>query len=399
MADKNITALTAASTLDGTELAIVTQGGNSRKSTIKRFVEEVVHALTGKTTPVDADEMMITDSAASFVGKKVTLTNFKAFLKTYFDGLYTSGTGTGVTTSRSIISGAGLTGGGDLSADRTLAVGAGTGVTVNADDVAVNISGLTADGSPDGAADYVMTYDNSATTLKKVLLNNLPTASGSVSTSRTITSGAGLTGGGDLSADRTLAVGAGTGISVNADDVQIASAYQSIGVQTIWVPAGAMVADTVNGPSAGAVQPSSHGVIFPTLDFDTSTQEYAQFQIRMPKGWNEGTVTFVPTWSHPSTSTNFGVVWKLDGVACSDDDAGDASFGTGQTSTDTGGTTNDIYIGPASSAITIAGTPAAEDLVTFRIYRVPSDGSDTLAVDARLHGVTVYYTIDAANDA
>lgn len=88
MADKSITGLTAASTLDGTELAVVTQGGNSRKSTLKRFVEEVVHALTGKTTPVDADEMLITDSAASFVGKKVTLTNFKAFMKTYFDTLY-----------------------------------------------------------------------------------------------------------------------------------------------------------------------------------------------------------------------------------------------------------------------------------------------------------------------
>lgn len=40
--------------------------------------------------------------------------------------------------SRQIISGAGLTGGGDLTADRTLAVGAGTGITVNADDVAAD---------------------------------------------------------------------------------------------------------------------------------------------------------------------------------------------------------------------------------------------------------------------
>lgn len=41
-------------------------------------------------------------------------------------------------TTRDIAAGAGLTGGGDLSANRTLAVGAGTGITVNADDVAVN---------------------------------------------------------------------------------------------------------------------------------------------------------------------------------------------------------------------------------------------------------------------
>ncbi len=39
--------------------------------------------------------------------------------------------------ARTITAGAGLTGGGDLSASRTLAVGAGTGITVNADDIAV----------------------------------------------------------------------------------------------------------------------------------------------------------------------------------------------------------------------------------------------------------------------
>lgn len=39
-----------------------------------------------------------------------------------------------------INSGNGLTGGGDLTADRTLNVGAGTGITVNSDDVAVNLS-------------------------------------------------------------------------------------------------------------------------------------------------------------------------------------------------------------------------------------------------------------------
>lgn len=46
-----------------------------------------VHDSSTKT-PVDADELGVIDSAASWVQKKVTLTNFKAFLKTYFDGLY-----------------------------------------------------------------------------------------------------------------------------------------------------------------------------------------------------------------------------------------------------------------------------------------------------------------------
>lgn len=40
--------------------------------------------------------------------------------------------------TRTITAGNGLTGGGNLTANRTLAVGAGTGITVNADDVAIN---------------------------------------------------------------------------------------------------------------------------------------------------------------------------------------------------------------------------------------------------------------------
>jgi hypothetical protein len=103
-------------------------------------------------------------------------------------------------------------------------------------------------------------------------------------------------------------------------------------------------------------------------------------------------------WSHAATVTNFGVVWGLDAVAISDDDAMDVAFGTAQTSTDTGGTTNDSYQGPESSAITIAGSPAVGDLVMYRIHRDPSDGNDTLAIDARLHGVLLLYTIDTLKD-
>lgn len=49
-----------------------------------------INSLTGKTTPVDADSISIVDSADSNKQKKVSLTNFKAFLKTYFDTLYSS---------------------------------------------------------------------------------------------------------------------------------------------------------------------------------------------------------------------------------------------------------------------------------------------------------------------
>lgn len=46
------------------------------------------HAATAKTTPIDADEFGLVDTAASNVWKKVTWSNIKATLKTYFDTLY-----------------------------------------------------------------------------------------------------------------------------------------------------------------------------------------------------------------------------------------------------------------------------------------------------------------------
>lgn len=51
-------------------------------------VGETIADATAKTTPVDADTMPLTDSAASSALKKVTWANIKATLKSYFDTLY-----------------------------------------------------------------------------------------------------------------------------------------------------------------------------------------------------------------------------------------------------------------------------------------------------------------------
>lgn len=57
-----------------------------------------VHAATTKATPVDADELPLSDSAATYGLKKLTWANLKATLKTYFDTVYTL-VGLGVTAS------------------------------------------------------------------------------------------------------------------------------------------------------------------------------------------------------------------------------------------------------------------------------------------------------------
>jgi hypothetical protein len=171
-----------------------------------------------------------------------------------------------------------------------------------------------------------------------------------------------------------------------------------IGKQTVWIPAGSMTARTTSGAVSGTVETTTNKVMIRTLDFDAAAAEYAQFHVQMPKGWNEGTVSAVFVWSHAATGTNFGVVWGIQAVALSDDDALDAAFGTAQTVTDTGGTTNDLYRSTESAAVTIGGTPAENDVVVFQVYRDAASGSDTLAIDARLHGVALFYTTNANTD-
>lgn len=83
-------------------------------------------------------------------------------------------------------------------------------------------------------------------------------------------------------------------------------------------------------------------------------------------------------------------VWRF-----SDDDTIEAAFGSAQSVTDTGGTTD----AAETSAVTIGGTPTGGDYVIFQVFRDADNGSDTLAVNAKLLGVGLFYTINAATDA
>lgn len=210
-------------------------------------------------------------------------------------------------------------------------------------------------------------------------------------------------------ADRTLDISAAS-VTVSSygatlvDDADAATALATLtalgqGKHTAYISASSFTSRTTNGAAPGTVEMTTNKNMFRTLDFDAATQEFAQVEVHFPKSWNLGTVTFQPDWSHASTTTNFGVVWGLAGVAISDDDPGDVAFGTAQTATKTGGTTNDRYFSPESAAITIAGTPATGDTVQFQINRTVADGSDTMAIDARLHGIRLFFTLNAATDA
>ncbi len=179
---------------------------------------------------------------------------------------------------------------------------------------------------------------------------------------------------------------------------KVLMAELGVGKHAVWIPAGSMTARTTNGAASGTIETTANKVMVRTLDFDAATAEHAQFQIQMPKGWNEGAVSAVFVWSHATTSVNFGVRWAIRAVALSDNDDIDVAFGTPVPVTDTGGSASRLYRSPETSALTMSGSPAENDFVVFEVYRDSTHGEDTLAIDARLHGVAVLYTTNANTD-
>ena len=173
----------------------------------------------------------------------------------------------------------------------------------------------------------------------------------------------------------------------------------NIGKSTIFVPVAAMLPTVSNGCAAlTQVETRADRPDMNVMDFDGTADEHAQFQIAFPKSWNEGTVTFQAFWTSTATDTD-GVAWGLQGVAVGDDGTIDVAYGTAVVVTDDNiSAAEDLLVTIESTAITIAGTPAVDEMCYFRIFRDVSDGNDDMTEDARLIGIKLFFTTDAGND-
>ena len=176
------------------------------------------------------------------------------------------------------------------------------------------------------------------------------------------------------------------------------NAVKTVRKETIFIPAAAMYATTTNGCSALAqVEISSGQPELKVLDFDPSSDENAQFSIAFPKSWNEGVITFRAFFTVTGTDTGT-VKWELSGVSMGDNDTIGASFGSavGPTAKAHSGASNDINITAESGNVTISNA-AVDEYVFFNIQRDTDDDNQT--GDARLIGIQIFFTTDAANDA
>jgi len=261
-------------------------GGSNHIITLTNFFK-VIDGLTAETAPDVADELLLYDASASTADKITTLNFFKV------------------------------------------------------------INTFTADATPDNSADYVVTYDASATAAKKVLLQKIV-----------------------------------------------------IGKQTVGAAAGSLFPATTNGCAAlQQAETSTNKINYKYLAFDPTSIENAWCAIPTPKSIAIASgLTARIAWTHPATTVNFGVTWQIEILSLTDDDAIDTAVGTAVTVTDTGGTTQDFYTSTAFATITPSNTLAKQDWLFIRVSRKATDAADTLAVDAHLIGVEFYYTTDTSTD-
>lgn len=146
-------------------------------------------------------------------------------------------------------------------------------------------------------------------------------------------------------------------------------------------------------PSGTVAMATYTGRVFNFMDFaDTGGTLYAGIAYPLPADYNGSTITAKFYWTANSTSAN-SVVWGIQGVSVADNETLDVTSGTAQTVTDAhNAAAYKLNISAATSAITLGGTPAAGELVSWVIYRDSSSGSDTLAATARLIAVVLSYT-------
>ena len=171
----------------------------------------------------------------------------------------------------------------------------------------------------------------------------------------------------------------------------------SVGTHEVYIPAGAMYGTTTDGAAYASRELATNDIMVSSFNFDTTTAEKAQFNWATPANWDAGTIRFKLYWTTTGGSSAQTIDFDLAGVAFANDDAMDSAVGTAANVSDTWIADDDLHVTSYSSAITIAGSPVAGELVVFQLSR--DVATDTLGVDAEVLGVLIEYSTDASNSS
>ena len=198
-----------------------------------------------------------------------------------------------------LVAGNGLTGGGDITASRTFNVGAGTGITVNSNDIAVNIGAFDSDDINEGGSNLYFTNERVDDRVNALITggDGIDATYDDSNNTLTLSTPSGTAGNGLTYSSGVINLVAGDGLSVGSNEVTVdSSVVRTTGTQTI---AGAktfsdnMVLNgdlTVNGTTTtvnSTTVSTGDNIIILNSDVTGSPSEDAGFEIERGDSTNK----------------------------------------------------------------------------------------------------------------
>lgn len=282
-----------------------------------------------------------------------------------------------VPTSRTISPGNGLTGGGSLASNISLAVDFGTGsnqACAGNDSRVVNavqparqvLAGTGLSGGGNLGSDVTISA-NFGTVAGTICQGNDSRVVSAVQPARQIIAGSGLTGGGDLSLDRTLSIDYATA----AADAEFSNRYVSI-TNAIWLPVGAFNIDTGTRVIVNDATDA--------IEMAESVDSYAVASVRVPSVWTNAQIRVL--WANAGAGSG-DVVWTFNAQATAVGADISAINSLSPNVTTTAGA-QDILVATVSPSFATSG-----GMVRIKISRGGTSGSDTLANEVNVIGAFI----------
>lgn len=180
--------------------------------------------------------------------------------------------------------------------------------------------------------------------------------------------------------------------------VDIARKELAKGRQTLLIRADEFLPTIANGAALGIRAVATSNVPLATMNFDTTAQEYARAPLALPKKWNKGTITAEVVWTGAAAGSG-GVTFSVGVCAWSDGDSLQTIGGAPASSADTYLGADLLHVSPVTTNITVGQMPVDGDLLYVLLSRLVSDANDTLAQDAQVVAVRIFYNVTTSNDA